>query len=229
MYKRQIYESSDQSALSFKNKFKGMSSQSVDPKNISQFFPALYKVQFKDSHIYEEDQAILDGFSATIAQKFTYVKNVSYGKAWLRKYRKIINGLESVSWVIAFTILLASLFVSSNVIKTILFSKKEEIEILEFVGAGPVWIYGPHIVNIVALSIISFFCAVASVYGIFKVSHFQFSQMISEVILSELQFISVGSILLYFSLIMLGVFSYTLLSVSSLLPKNKKNISGANI
>lgn len=219
------FESSADSAKAFKEKFQQISSQKMDEKNISQFFPAIVKINLNKSFAYKTDKTSLESFATTIEQKFSFVSEVSYGKVWLSKYEKLISSLESMSWIIVTVILLASFFVSSNVIKTVLYAKKEEIEILEFIGASPFWILSPHILNIAILSAFSFFVAATINLALFSITMGSMSQLFSISIIQELHFISIPALMGYSVFIVSGVCLYSVFSMHSLLPyKRQKTV-----
>ncbi|MCJ8275739.1 MAG: hypothetical protein HRT44_10700 [Bdellovibrionales bacterium] len=215
------FESSEKAAEDFNKRFQEMSSQSMAAGNIKSFFPSTYKVKFNEDHIYEKNKSKLDGFTATLKTKHPFVEDVSYGKIWLSRYEKVIAGIESLSWLVVLIILAASMFVSSNVIKTILFAKKSEIEILEFVGASQSWIMGPHIINISMINTASFILSIFLTLSVYTVTQGQMALILSESILSELSYISPVSLFGYFCLITTGVSLYSFMSISSLLPKNR--------
>ena len=139
--------SSQEAAQQFSQKFEKLKASAVLGGKLGKFFPTALHVELNESMVYGTESMTLDHFAKNTQAEYPIVSDVSYGKIWLAKYLSVIKGMETLSWVLAGIILLASLFVSSNVIKTLLFTRKEEIEILEFIGASPFWIYSPHIIN----------------------------------------------------------------------------------
>lgn len=85
-----------------------------------------------------------------LAQKFSQwagVEDVSYGQEWLKNYSTLVGVAKSIAVVISMVILIGCIFTVSNSIQASLFTRREEIEILELVGATSQKIRWPFIVE----------------------------------------------------------------------------------
>ena len=75
------------------------------------------------------------------------VEDVAYGKGWIDNYTSFLQGFSYISGILIITLLAGSLFVTGNAIRSSMFQRQEEIEILELVGATSASIRKPYIVE----------------------------------------------------------------------------------
>jgi cell division transport system permease protein len=106
-------------------------------------FPASYIVKLKKN--YSSPQNI-ENFSKKI-EKAEGVEDVSYGQEWLKNYSTLLNVIRSLTLLIALIILVGCVFTVSNSVQASLLARREEIEILELVGATATKIRTPFIIE----------------------------------------------------------------------------------
>ncbi|KHD88067.1 MAG: hypothetical protein OM95_11140 [Bdellovibrio sp. ArHS] len=75
------------------------------------------------------------------------VDEVSYGQDWVEKYSSLVTTIEATFSLLGFVILAAALFVISNAIRASIQNRKEEIVVLEMIGATPSMIRKPFMVE----------------------------------------------------------------------------------
>ena len=73
------------------------------------------------------------------------VEEVSYGQAWVENYASVLDFFKSSTAALVVLLLAGSLLVVGNSIRTSIDQRREEIEILELVGATPAMIRGPYL------------------------------------------------------------------------------------
>jgi cell division transport system permease protein len=83
------------------------------------------------------------------------VQDVTYGKIWLKEYAQLVLAIKSSATVIILIVLISSIFVIANAIKTLISSNKQEIEVLEIIGASPAMIQRPYLLNGIGVGVIS--------------------------------------------------------------------------
>ena len=75
------------------------------------------------------------------------VKNVEYNEDLIENFVKISNSIRNFGAVLIIFLILICLVIISNTIKAIVYSKKEEIEIIKYVGGSDNFIRMPFIVE----------------------------------------------------------------------------------
>ncbi len=214
--------SSSESAKNFEKRFSKVTSQKIDAKEVAQFFPSYFIVNLNQAMAYSSGGTALDDFALQLKNGFEAIKNVSYGKSWLRRYVGVLSAIHWIGWFLIFSFLIASVIVSSSVIKTILFSRRDEIEILEFVGADDATIYLPQILNTMILASVAFISALGVNYGIYRQLKSSSVSMIDTSIQNQLTFIAPGLFLLIALLAIVSVAIYSVMTIFNLLPRRKK-------
>lgn len=111
-----------------------------EDQELMNLIPASLEVRLKDK-VTTEDIARV----AQFLEKESGVEEVSYGQEWLKHFEVLVKILRSSLVFMTLIVLGASLFVVSNIIRTHVYQKKEEIEILEMLGAGPTMIRLPFL------------------------------------------------------------------------------------
>ncbi len=75
------------------------------------------------------------------------VEDVSYGQDWVENYASLVNAFARSGWFVALMLLVGSAFVVGNSIRTSVTFRKDEIQILDLVGATPQMIWVPFVVD----------------------------------------------------------------------------------
>lgn len=97
------------------------------------------------------------------------VEEVIFGAPWAQSAEKLRVGLLQVSLSVLTIVVLVVVFLVSNVIKLMLFGQKEEIEIMQLVGASSERISAPYLVSGGILGILGAFLALALSFGIYMI------------------------------------------------------------
>lgn len=216
--------SAQESAEQFKKKFSKVSSKSMDVSEIGRFFPQYYSVRLNEDLAYKSPASSLEAFSAELQKQFSSIKNVSYGKRWLQRYVSLLSATQWVAYFLIVTFFIASVVVSSSVIKTIIFSRRDEIEILEFIGADDFGIYMPQVLNGVLLTVVAFCLGLFANYGIFLNFHSMNFEIVSQQALQQVQFVSATTLAIMFVSAVFMVCAYATLTIFFLMPRRKKAI-----
>lgn len=106
-------------------------------------FPASYLVQVtKAQKTPEKIEALAKQFT-----QMAGVEDVSYGQEWLRNYTTLVKLSRAIAALFVAVILIGCLFTVSNSIRASLSSRREEIEILELVGATSKAVRTPFLIE----------------------------------------------------------------------------------
>ena len=214
---------SQHSAKKFSDTFSYLSKKKINSKNIGEYFPETYQIHLNQNLAYKSGHKILDNFVKDVSSQFKFISHVSYGKNWLERYSLILHFVKIIGLSLVGLFLLGSMVISSNVIKTILHGKKDEIEILEFIGADDRWILLPQILNILIITSLSLFFAIGLNLGLFyTLKEYPGLSFGSDIFLS-LSFIDLSTILftLFIGLLLQTLYSSWI--AYNMLPRQQRN------
>jgi len=132
-------------------------------------FPASFRVSFKSAVTSDQDVTHL-GEIAAAAGKLEGVEDVSYGQSWMKNYSSLISAIDATGGVIALILIAGGLFVVGNSIRTSVSVRRDEIEIMELVGATSSMIRRPFvaeglIMGLVASAIATGLCLALHVWS----------------------------------------------------------------
>ncbi len=213
---------SQESAKKFEKRFAKVTSQKIDANHVSKFFPSYLVVELNHEKAYKSGLGALDQFAFDLKTEFNSVRNVSYGKSWLQRYVGLLSAFQWIGWFLIVSFLIASVIVASSVIKTILFSRRDEIEILEFIGADDQTIYLPQVINTLLLSTVVFLTALLANFILYIQIKEKPIAILSSSAQSQLSFISPGILATIGFLAISSVAIYSMLTIFNMLPRRKK-------
>jgi cell division transport system permease protein len=107
-------------------------------------FPSSLRLTLDGGVSNSVDVERLEKMAANI-QKIKGVEDVSYGQSWVQNYSSFVSTLYASGGVMSVILLCGSLFVVGNSIRTSISARREEIEILELVGATSSMIRRPFV------------------------------------------------------------------------------------
>jgi len=95
------------------------------------------------------------------------IKEVEYGKGWLNKVTTFIDLFKITCLTIGFILIITTLFIISNTIRLVFYSRKEEIEIMRLIGATNSFIKVPFYLEGIMQGFIGGLFGLAALYLIF--------------------------------------------------------------
>lgn len=107
-------------------------------------FPASLRISLVGGVRTEEDVKTLESLAKQIGA-LAGVEDVSYGQSWVQNYSGFVSGLTTSGSVMMLILLVGGLFVVGNSIRASIAARREEIEILELIGATATMIRRPYI------------------------------------------------------------------------------------
>ena len=75
------------------------------------------------------------------------IEDVSYGQNWIHTYSAIVNWIQEAGLIVIGVLFIGSLLIVGNSIRASIASRREEIEVLELIGATSYMIRRPHIIE----------------------------------------------------------------------------------
>jgi cell division transport system permease protein len=193
--KSQAFKSFEKSLSSYGPKFmESVSSAGDNP------FPSSFVVRLKRGFSSSEN---IQNFSGRLTQ-VPGVEDVNYGQEWLKNYTTLMKVLRSISLLIAVIILIGCIFTVSNSIQASLVTRREEIEIMELVGATSNKIRAPFLIEGAFQGFISSVLSLA-LLGVFYrlLMHTLESILGAGSLIDALSFLSITSV---FALCLFGTF-----------------------
>jgi len=106
-------------------------------------FPPSLEVQLRKE--YRNSARIVEVVSQL--KEFPPVEEIQYGQEWVEMVSSLVHLLRLTQWVLGGVLLLAMAFIISNTLQLTLSSRREEIEIMQLVGASPSFIQVPFYVE----------------------------------------------------------------------------------
>jgi cell division transport system permease protein len=128
----------------FKSQMASYAPDLLSDAEFSHPFPASFQVSLKGGVQQSEDLKRLEELVAEISH-LDGVEDVSYGQSWVKNYSAFVTALSASGGIVALILLAGGIFVVGNSIRASIASRREEIEILELVGATQSMIRRPYI------------------------------------------------------------------------------------
>ena len=80
-------------------------------------------------------------------RKNTQFEDVQYGQEWVETFSILVHVLRLTQWILGGLLLIAIVFITSNTLQLTISSRREEIEVMQWVGASPGFIRVPFYVE----------------------------------------------------------------------------------
>ena len=128
------YKSKQEALREFQSQISDYAPEMTSQADILSIIPASMIVSLSEKALQTNAIQGIQKFASEMKNN-SFVEDVSYGQDWVQNYTQFAQGLQSVSWSVLFVLTLAFLFVMGNVIRQSIFSRKEEIEVYELLGA----------------------------------------------------------------------------------------------
>lgn len=166
----------------------------ADPE-FQNILPASFRIRMNDSAQRTADIGGLKILAQSL-QGLPGVEDVSYGQGWVENYATFVGVIRSGGWALVILLLSGGLLVVSHAIRSSIEQRREEIEVLELIGATSRMIRMPYYIE---GSVLGF---LASAIGLIFLYTFYFAQRhwlpgdLSFLNLSEsLRFLTIWSVI----------------------------------
>ncbi|MFV8256808.1 cell division protein FtsX [Bdellovibrio bacteriovorus] len=166
-------------------------------EELLRLIPASLLVQLKSDVAAAEQTTVLQSMAGKLRQ-LEGVDEVSYGQDWVEKYAALVNAIELTLRALCLVILAASLFVMSNAIRASVQARKDEIVVLEMIGATPSMIRKPFLVEGAVLGVVSSVLSLGLCFGVYI--------GIKNLLTTKLSFLQLGEHIQFLGPVLLVVF-----------------------
>ena len=147
-------------------------------------FPASFIVTVKSGLKEQSGTSGLTRISKEI-QAIPDIEDVSYGQTWVQNFSKLASALSRSGWTLIGVLLAASLLIISNSLRMSISSRKDEIQILELVGATANMIRAPFIFEAAVMGFLAMTLALVGNYSLYHWSHLFLKENLSFTRISE--------------------------------------------
>jgi cell division transport system permease protein len=167
-------------------------------------FPASFKITMKGALKSDDDFKALESTAKEIGA-IKGVEDVSYGQSWVKSYSSFVSALAASGGTTIAILLLGGLFVVGNSIRASISARREEIEILELIGATAAMIRRPYVFEGALTGSMASMLAVGISFGVqtWQISllskNLELARLVSQVsflgLMMSLTFVACGTVL----------------------------------
>ncbi len=157
-------------------------------------FPASFEVRLKPS--VREAEAAVDSLAATLGG-MAGVVDVRYDRRWLSRLNLAIRFISGIGLLIIAMLAVAAALTVANVVRLAAAARRDEIEIMQLVGAPFAYVRGPFIVEGVLQGGAGALVAIGLLWGLFLAAKARYGAIASDALgLGPLTFLPIQLVLL---------------------------------
>jgi len=113
--------------------------QGIQPAVLPPSFEIQLKKEYRNSTKIKE--------VVTHLKKIPQFEEIQYGQEWVETFSVLVHILRLTQWILGGLLLIAIVFITSNTLQLTISSRREEIEVMQWVGASPAFIRVPFYVE----------------------------------------------------------------------------------
>lgn len=155
------YISKEKAANLFRDQMASYAPDLMSDAEFSTPFPASLQIHLREERRTDGQIGELEALAKEL-EKTPGVEDVSYGQSWVRNYASFVGVVKSIGVIIGVILLMGSVFIVANSIRTLISGRREEIEIFELIGATTGHIRRPYIFEGALLCLVAAFGAIAA-------------------------------------------------------------------
>ncbi len=145
-------------------------------------FPASFRVALRGGVKTDADVKKLEAVADELRHK-DGIDDVSFGQSWIKNYSEFVSALVASGGTLVIVLILGSLFVIGNSIRMSIAGRRDEIEILELVGATSSMIRRPFVMEGALTGLIASIFSLALNFTVFA---WQLSKLNSSLVFARL-------------------------------------------
>jgi len=134
--------------------------EGIDPE----ILPASFEITLKDKN---RNRAGVSALVDRLRQN-AGLSDLRYGQEWLERFEAFVSLLRLAGAILGGFLLFAALFIVANTIKLTLYARRDELEIMALVGATPIFIKLPFLLEGALQGAVGGVLAVVGAYGLFQ-------------------------------------------------------------
>ncbi|WP_374029404.1 cell division protein FtsX [Bdellovibrio bacteriovorus] len=152
-------------------------------EELLKLIPSSLQVRLAGSVTTAEQISVLRSLAASV-KGMNGVDEVSYGQDWIEKYSALVMAIEMTLHLLSLVILAAAVFVISNAIRASVQNRKDEIVVMEMIGATFSSIRKPFMVEGATVGLISSLLSITACFVLFT--------GIKNLLMTKLSFLQLG-------------------------------------
>jgi septal ring factor EnvC (AmiA/AmiB activator)/cell division protein FtsX len=95
---------------------------------------------------------------------------VEYPRDWIQRLNLLMLALEWIKWIVAAALSIITVFIVGSTVKLAILARRDEIEIMQFVGSSRTMIQAPFVIEGMVQGILGAVAAVAALWGLFELA-----------------------------------------------------------
>ena len=185
-FKEIQYINKAQALEEFSSQMKEYMPEVLEDKEMERIFPNNFRVTLFP----EVSLSKLPQISGQI-KTLSAVEDISYGQDWVVQYGAILDTIKGGGWFINLTAILSVFFIIGNIIRMNMAQKRQEIEILELVGATARTIRAPFVFEGALTGFLGSLLGMSMSYALIMIQkHFLSSTLVFWRVSENIQFLS---------------------------------------
>jgi len=109
--------------------------EGIQPVSLPASFEIQLKKDFRNSTKIKE--------VVTRLREIPQFEEIQYGQEWVETFSVLVRALRLTQWILGGLLLIGVIFITSNTLQLTILSRREEIEVMHWVGAKPSFIRAP--------------------------------------------------------------------------------------
>lgn len=177
---------------------KGLGAQSGVLEGLSaEILPASLDIRLRKGH---REQASVEALAGKLGA-IQGIGEVEYPGEWVAKLHLVTLGVQWTKWIFGGFLFLATLFIVGSTVKLAILSRKDEIEIMQLVGAPEILIKAPFVIEGMIQGIFGAILSVLFLWLLFLLLAFQLPSLVAVFpSQSRLRFLDLSGVTLLFFL-----------------------------
>ncbi len=162
-----------------------------------EMIPSSLQVKFKPEIQGTEQLQIMEQIQIDLKNE-KGIEEISFGQDWVKKYTQLTGFFRGLVAILGISLGMAALFVISNVMQTSIRQRKNEIEVLELLGATASMIRRPFLIEGATIGALSIILALTLNWGLLQFILTHFDVPLSLLKMSDMiHFLDFKSIILF--------------------------------
>jgi cell division transport system permease protein len=138
---RVVYVPRDEALKRFKSRLRGQETLLEGVR--AEVLPTSLEIALKRTH---RDTAAIESFVKSL-KRIPGISEVQYGEEWVRRFNSFLNFMRLLGALLGGFLIVAVVFIVSNTIKLTIYSRRDELEVMELVGATRFFIKAPFLLE----------------------------------------------------------------------------------
>lgn len=178
------YVSREDAFASFREQMASYAPDILKDNDLLRFLPSSFQFSLSSVVAVTDQLQVMKDLAVALKVQ-PGVEEVSYGQDWIKSYSALTNGLNWLGLFFVLFVLISTGFVMSNSIQSSIEQRRNEIEVMELVGATSRYVRRPFLIEGAVLGGVSCLVAVLLTFGLFQSVSYELKTYVSFMQLSQ--------------------------------------------